>query len=122
MFFEPDYQNLVLAARNLAAPRPPLYEHVIHLDVIERITGQPFAPLLQSGDPADLREFFRLHSDFYRQYGFDAVSFECNAGSVMPGSGHLGGHGLSPGISGRDDFVRYPWDEIEDRYFRRYAP
>lgn len=117
--FEPDYRNLVMAARNLAVPRIPLYEHLIGNGVMERITGRSFAALANGGD-TDKREYMRHTCTFYKDMGYDTVTFELCIGPVMPGSGALGGH--KPGvIRDRDDFVRYPWQEIPDLYFQTYG-
>lgn len=40
MEFQPDYQNLVKAARNIEVARIPLYEHKIDPKVMERVTGK----------------------------------------------------------------------------------
>ena len=121
MTFQPDYANLVLAARNIEAPRLPLYDHQINVDFMEAVLGRAFAPLGRGG-ASDLREFFRLYCGFFRDHGYDTVSFECCLGGLMPNSGRLGGHGLPPGIRDRADLDRYPWGEIEDLYFRRNGP
>lgn len=53
--------------------------------------------------------------------GYDVVPFECCLGTAMPDSGCLGGH-KAPAITDRADFERYPWDEVEERYFQMYTP
>ena len=75
MSFTPDYQNLLLAARNQPSPRLPLYEHIISPVVMERITNQSFAALLE-GDYEDKKEYFRHYCAFFRDMGYDTVSFE----------------------------------------------
>ena len=47
MEFQPDYQNLVKAARNIEVARIPLYEHKIDPKVMERVTGKKICRLLQ---------------------------------------------------------------------------
>ena len=120
--FEPDYKNLVLAARNIEAPRMPLYEHLVNTDFMEAMLGCKFEPLGRSEDPADLREFFRHYCDFFRTFGYDTVSYEYCLGTAMPDTGRLGGHGLPPGITTRADLERYPWDEAEEIFYRVSAP
>jgi uroporphyrinogen decarboxylase len=85
---------------------------------MERIQGTRFAELL-NGDYRDKQEFFRHYNQFFADMGYDAVSFECCAGGVMPGSGALGGH-TKGAIKTRADFEAYPWDRIPDLYFERY--
>jgi len=119
MHFEPDYRNLEMAARNVEVERIPLYEHIISDKVMEKITGQSFAALYMGND-ADLDEYFRQYCGFFKEMGYDTVSFEECIGPVMPGSGALGGH-IKGVIRNRDDFDRYPWEDIPDMYFRRNA-
>ncbi len=118
--FQPDYRHIVDAASNRAAKRIPLYEHIISDQVMERVLGRTFRDLHHSGSLADRKEYFRTYCRFFREMGYDTVSFECWIGPTMPGSGALGEH--KPGaIHDRDDFDRYPWDELKDLYFQRYA-
>ncbi|MDR1566791.1 MAG: hypothetical protein LBS48_05865 [Treponema sp.] len=118
--FQPDYRNIVNAALNKKSARIPLYEHAVSTRIMEKIQGNEFASLA-GGDHKDKVEFFRRYCGFFRDRGYDAVSWECSAGAVMPGSGALGGHkeGI---IKTRKDFDAYPWDGIPDTYFERYSP
>lgn len=116
--FRPDYRNLVRAALNQPNQRLPLYEHIISENVMEEILGKPFAELY-NGNLGERREFFTNYANFFLVMGYDTVSFERTIGSVMPGSGALGGH--TPGtIKTRKDFKKYPWGSIPDRYFHTY--
>ena len=85
MQFQPDYNNVIKAARNIEVQRFPLYEHKIDPKVMERVTGKQFADLY-NGDDRDLDEFFRNYCGFYRDMGYDTVSFEELIGPAMPGS------------------------------------
>ena len=117
MSFVPDYRNIENAARNIEVSRIPLYEHIIAPEIMEEILGKRFAALY-GGDDRDLDEFFRCYCDFFKQMGYDTVSFEECIGPVMPGNGALGGH-IKGVIQTREDFERYPFDEICDRYFEK---
>jgi len=114
----PDYRNIVTAAENRKSPRIPLYEHIISTLVMEKMTGKKFADLAKGGYK-DKLEFFRYYCGFFRDSGYDAVSFECGTGSVMPGSGALGDHKEGV-IKTRRDFDAYPWDAVPDMFFERY--
>ncbi len=114
--FEPDYRNIVDAANNIEAWRLPLYEHIISTSVMESITGRRFGYLL-GGDESDIREYFRIYSGFLKDHGYDIVPFECCITDILPGGGALGRH-VDGAIKTRDDFERYPWDELPDMYFR----
>ncbi len=118
MIFTPDYHHLLQAACNMEAQRLPLYEHLICTEVMEEITGCHFASLLQ-GNNTDKREFFTQYCRFYRDMGYDTVSFEQCIGGVMPGGGALGSH-ADPIIKTQEDFDRYPWEEIPDLFFQRF--
>ena len=117
--FTPDFNNIVMAAKNISPHRTPLYEHVISVSIMEQIMNLKFAELHQ-GTKAERKEFFRYYNQFYKQMGYDTVTFEQCIGPVMPGSGALGNH--KPGvIKSRQDFEKYPWDEIPEMYFKAYA-
>ena len=119
MEFQPDDQNLEKAGRNIEVARIPLYEHKIDPKVMERVTGKKFADYY-NGDDRDLDEFFRCYCGFYRDMGYDTVSFEELIGPAMPGSGALGEH-VKGVIQCREDFEKYPWDGICDTFFRMYG-
>ncbi|MDR3147090.1 MAG: hypothetical protein LBU00_01780, partial [Treponema sp.] len=116
--FHNDYRVVVNAALNQATHHIPLYEHIISPLIMERIRGNSFAALAD-GDYNDKLEFFRHYCGFFRDMGYDTVSWECTTGAVMPGSGALGRHQAGV-IKTRNDFDGYPWDEIPDIYFERY--
>ena len=117
--FNPDYRNIVNAAENKKSSRIPLYEHIISTLIMEKMTGKKF-PDLAGGDYKDKLEFFRHYCGFFKDSGYDAVSFECGASGVMPGHGALGNHREGV-IKTRRDFDAYPWDAVPDMYFERYG-
>ncbi len=119
MEFQPNYQNLVNCARNIEAPRIPLYEHIICTTAMEQILGCCFSGLLD-GSFSDKQEFFRQYCRFFQEMGYDTVSFEQCIGPVMPGNGALGGHKEGV-VKTREDFERYPWASVPDRFFERYG-
>jgi uroporphyrinogen decarboxylase len=116
--FSPDYRNIVNAAENKRSPRIPLYEHIISHRIMETIQGKKFASLY-GGDYKDKLEFFRHYCAFFKESGYDTVSFECCMGAIMPGSGALGSHKEGV-IKTRSDFEAYPWGSIPDLYFEGY--
>jgi len=117
--FVPDYRNIVNAAENKVFSRIPLYEHIISPLIMETMRGKKFAELFD-GNYRDKQEFFRHYCDFFKDSGYDAVSFECCAGEVMPGSGALANRKEGV-IKTRSDFDSYPWDAVPDMYFERYG-
>lgn len=118
--FTPDYTRLESAARNIDTGWIPLYEHIVGDSVIGEIMGVCDMADLLTGDKADRKEYFRNYCAFWKKMGYDTVSYEGTLGQTMPGSGALGGH-VEGVIQDRADFERYPWDELEERYFSLYA-
>ncbi|MCK9329134.1 MAG: hypothetical protein M0Q94_04590 [Candidatus Cloacimonetes bacterium] len=114
--FIPDYSNIEKAARNIEVKRFPLYEHIISTKVMEEGLNKKFA-FLYDGNIDDLDMFFSIYCGFFKQHGYDTVSFEECIGPSMPGSGALGGHKKGV-IQTREDFDQYPWDKIPDLYFK----
>ena len=120
MKFEPNYENVVKAARNIEVPRIPLYEHIVDPIIMEQVIGVKFAELY-NGDEKELDEFFYHFCQFYKEMGYDTVSYEEVIGPAMPGSGALGGH-VKGIIETREDYEKYPWDGICDTYFQMNGP
>lgn len=117
--FQPNYENMISVALNKNVKRFPLYDHKIDTSVMEKILNKKFADLY-FGDKADINEFFRIYCNFFKNMGYDTVSFEELIGPSMPDSGALGEH--KPGaIHNRDDYNKYPWNSICDNYFRLYS-
>lgn len=117
----PDYMNIVRAARNEWVPHVPLYEHGIGGKVIKDITGNEPLSLMYSKDMAESREGFRQYWDFWRNMGYDTASIEFGICGVLIGGGALGAH-KEGCIKNRDDFEKYPWDDIPRLYFESYTP
>ncbi len=117
--FQPDYRHILLSAQNIETSRLPLYEHLISTDIMEKILDKQFSDLYR-GDLTDKKSYFTQYCRFFSVMGYDTVSFENCIGSVLPGGGALGNH-ADPVIKTRQDFERYPWDEISDMYFSKYA-
>lgn len=117
--FEPNYMNIVNAALNKKSDRIPLYEHNISPSFMERMTGDKFSHLF-NGSYEDKVEFFKKYNQFQVDMGYDAITFECCTGGVLPGSGALGGHKKGV-IQSREDFDKYPWEEIPNYFFEEYS-
>ncbi len=117
--FQPNYQHIVHAAQNKTPVRLPLYEHIIDISIMEQIRGERFGHLL-SGNMRDKEEFFTRYNGFFKEMGYDVVSFECSTGAVYPESGALGGsrNGV---ITNRADFDKYPFYQVCDKFFDQYG-
>lgn len=118
--FIPNYKNLASAAYNKEVERIPLYEHNVSPNKIGEIIGRDIQPLLD-GTSSDLDEFFHYYCEFFKDNGYDAVTFECCIGQAMPGAGALGDSRITPAINDAADFEHYPWEEIPDYYFNKFS-
>jgi len=118
--FQPDYRNIVDAARRVKPRRLPLYEHNVHPRVAEAIAGSPFAHLAE-GDAADKREFFRRYCAVLVSLGYDVVPFEgCLVELVQGGEGLCG---RAPALfHSRAEIEDWDWDGLVERYFDRFGP
>lgn len=116
--FEPDYRHVFDAASNRAAARLPLYEHLINTEKMEQMTGLNFAGL-ESGSLNDRKEFFRIYNAFYRDHGYDTVSYEACIVTVISDGEALSGHIPGP-IQTRADFEAFPFDQIPERFWARH--
>lgn len=114
--FEPDYRNVVDAAYNRKPKRIPLYEHIISPEIMERIQNNAF----RQYENTDPDAYFRSYNGFCRDMGYDVVPFEECITDILPGGGALAGNKQGC-IQTREDFERYPWDEVEKIYFERYG-
>jgi uroporphyrinogen decarboxylase len=114
MSFEPDYHIMLDVMANRRPGRLPIYEHIISPVIMEKILGVSFAHLEQGKDN-DLEEFFRHYCRFWPLMTYDTVSYEVCITEALPGHGAIMG-GKGP-IQNRADFERYPWNELQDRYW-----
>ena len=117
MTFTPDYTRLVKAARNIKTDIPPIYDHIIDGAVIGKIIGTK--NLWEIADAGEYDEFYRLYCKFLSDHGYDGVIQEFCVTPSLVGGGALGGHKKGV-IQNREDFEKYPWDEICERFFSRY--
>ena len=117
--FQPDYHHIVDAASNKEAARLPLYEHVVGGKALEAAAGRSFWHL--SEQEGGLPAFYDGYCQAFNNMGYDTVSFECCIGGALVSGGALGGH-VKGVIQTREDFERYPWEDIPKRYFEFFAP
>lgn len=113
--FQPDYRHMVDVLHNRRPARLPLYEHIISPAIMEEILHVQFAGLEEGGD-ADVREFFTHYCHFFQDMTYDTVSFEVCITPVLPDHGAIIGGRPGP-IQNRDDFEKYPWRELSQRYW-----
>ena len=114
--FTPDYTRIQKAARNIGSDIVPLYDHIVSPNIIAQIINNSEFPKLWNGDDKDLNQFFKIFNNFLKDMGYDAVMFEGCISEILPSGGALGGH-VDPVIKTREDFEKYPFEEIKDKYF-----
>ena len=121
MAFQPDYRNIEACARNRKPNRVPLYEHNISDKIMERMTGKRFAHLLGEGSDDALEEYFSHYCGFFREYGYDTVTFEACVTEVLPFGGALA-HPQPGYIDCREKFESYPFERVIELYRERFEP
>jgi len=114
--FEPDYNNITLAAKNLRPKRTPLYEHLVSTRIFQEVTGINVYEGMTGDSRRDTIEYYKKFNNMFKTLGYDAVCYEICAAGYMPGSGSLGGH-KDGVIKNRADFDKYEWDRIPGIYF-----
>ena len=101
MNFQPDYQYMLDVLQNKRPARLPVYEHIISPEIMEKILEVQFADL-QSGEGADLKEFFTQYCRFFKEMTYDTVSFEVCITEILPDHGAIMGGRPGP-IQNRED-------------------
>jgi len=117
--FEPDYGNILKVLYNKKPLRLPLYEHHIDLPFISRYYSEEIC--LHENRPEDYRAFHRKIISFWREMTYDAFDYEAAICDIFPDHGAIMGGRPGP-IQTRDDFIRYPFDEIPEIFWRTYSP
>lgn len=120
MAFQPDYHHMLDVLDNKRPGRLPLYEHIISPSIMEKILNNQFAELA-NGNKADRREFFTQYCRFFKEMTYDTVSFEVGIIDILPDSGAIMGGRPGP-IQNRDDFNKFPWDDLPKRYWDQAKP
>lgn len=68
---------------------------------------------------SDLDEYFSKYISFWKENTYDAFSYEAAICEILPGHGAILGGMLGP-IQTRDDFDRYPFDDIPRIFWETY--
>ena len=119
MDFQPDYRHILDVLYNKRPERLPLYEHHIDLPFIAKYLGRDLG--LEGTKPGDLENYYRTVTGFWKEMTFDAFDYEAAICEVFPGHGAIMGGMLGP-IQSRQDFEKYPWDEISELFWNAYVP
>ena len=117
--FQPDYTNLLKVMYNQKPDYLPLYEHHIDAPFISRYTNEKVE--IVSNNLPDLDEYFRKTIRFWMEHGYDAFDYEAGICDIIPGHGAILG-GMQGPIQAREDFEKYPFDEIPVIFWDTYKP
>ena len=108
--FEPDYRNILKVLYNQKPDYLPLYEHNIDAPFVSKCIGEELS-LNGRKSCSDLDEYFSKYISFWKENTYDAFSYEAAICEILPGHGAILGGMLGP-IQTREDFDRYPFDDI----------
>lgn len=117
--FQPDYRQIEKVLHNKRPERLPLYEHHIDQPFIEKAVGKKLG--MQGSRPEDFEEYYSHIIGFWREMTYDAFDFEAAICDIYPGHGAIMGGMLGP-IQNREDFNKYPFDEIPEIFWEAYTP
>ncbi len=116
--FSPDYRHLLQVLHNERPKRLPLYEHHIDLPFICKALGRDI--VLEGNRHEDYVAYYRQVIGFWQDMTYDGFDYEAAICDVFPGHGAIVG-GKGP-IQSREDFARYPFDEIPAIFWNTYRP
>ena len=119
MEFQPDYRQIEKVLYNQRPDRLPLYEHHIDTPFIEKVVGKKIG--IEGNKPKDYEEYYRQIIGFWKDMTYDAFDYEAAICDIIPGHGAISGGMLGP-IQTRDDFNKYPFDEIPKIFWETYTP
>lgn len=117
--FKPDYRHLLEVLFNRRPVRLPLYEHHIDTPFISKVIGRELAP--QGEKTSDLDAYYKDLTGFWSSMGYDAIDYEAPICDILPDHGAILGGRPGP-IQSRDDFERFPFEEIPEIFWRTYTP
>ena len=120
MSFQNDYHHILDVLANRRPERLPIYEHLISPTIMEKVLNVQFAELW-NGSLADQIEYFSQYCRFFQEMTYDTVSYEVCIGEILPDHGAIMGGRPGP-IQTREDFNKYPWDELADLYWQVAEP
>lgn len=118
--FEPDYNHMLDVLANRRPARLPVYEHIISPVIMEKILNTSFNGL-DTGNVSDRKEYFFQFCRFFREMTYDTVSYEVCITEILPDGGAIMGGRPGP-IQNREDFERYPWEELPERFWQIARP
>jgi uroporphyrinogen decarboxylase len=119
MSFTPDYTQIETVLYNKRPKRLPLYEHHIDDVFIAKAVDREIG--IEGNTVRDYNNYYRERFSFWRDMTYDAMDYEASVCDVFPGHGAIFG-GIRGPIQSRDDFNKYPFEEIPTRFWKEYTP
>jgi len=119
MSFTPDYTQIEAVLHNRRPERLPLYEHHIDTPFIEKLAGKSIG--IEGKRSKDYENYYHQVISFWKEMTYDAFDYEAAVCDLFPGHGAITGGMLGP-IQTRDDFNKYPFDEIAGKFWESYTP
>jgi len=117
--FQPDYRQIEKVLHNQRPESLPLYEHHIDRPFIEKVLGKQIG--IEGDRTEDYEEYYRQIIGFWKDMTYDAFDYEAAICDIIPGHGAIMGGILGP-IQTRDDFNKYPFDDIPKIFWETYTP
>jgi uroporphyrinogen decarboxylase len=117
--FTPDYRNILKVLYNQRPGYLPLYEHHIDAPFISGFLGEKVE--IVSEKPSELEDYYRKIIGFWSANGYDAFDYEAAICEIFPGHGAIMG-GMNGPVQTREDFVKYPFDELPEIFWGKYKP
>lgn len=117
--FQPDCSNILNVLYNRRPDYLPLYEHNIDEPFIAKAIGQELhAEDLTS---SELEEYYRVVTGFWKGMTYDAMSYEAKICEIFPDHGAILGGRPGP-IQTREDYDKYPWEDVPRIFIEAYKP
>ena len=117
--FQPDYRQIEKVLYNKRPKRLPLYEHHIDKPFIEKAVGSMID--LGGSKSDDFEEYYRQIIGFWKNMTYDAFDYEAAICDIFHGHGAIFG-GMPGPIQTRDDFNKYPFNDIPKIFWETYTP
>ena len=117
--FEPDYTNLISVLNNKRPKRLPLYEHHIDPPFVAKYLNHNLS--IEGNKTSYYENYYAIIGKFWKEMTYDAFDYEAGVCDIFPDHGALLGGRPGP-IQTRDDFNKYPFDDLARLFWERYTP
>ena len=117
--FQPDYTNLLAVLYNKKPLRLPLYEHHIDTPFVSKVLGKDLD--YQGNSAKGLETFYSEIISFWEEMTYDGFDYEAAICDILPGHGAING-GMQGPIQNREDFEKYPFEDIPRIFWETYTP